>query len=384
MRRPRGYLTLTVAVGAVLTSVAAVGSATWTRTFEGPDYGAFFDVVLTEDGNVLAVGATNHLHVPPYSGDVLLMKLTLEGEVLWERAWGGRGYEQARSVAPAGDEGYFVFGETDSYGAGDRDFLLLKLTEEGIEEWFEVYGGSRREWPYGMLSLSNGDLLIYGFTTAETDSARRQYAVRTTSRGDVVWEHVRGNSDEELVLDAIETAEGDILLCLSIDEDGGLVKLDADGNVLWSQRYELSGWQFASQIAATDDGGFLLAGFSMSDGSLRQADTWFARCTSTGELEWETSFGDPIHDDYAQSLLRLRDGTYLIGEIGNGMPLVRVDGDGTVLWRRSPAGSRVHTAEALIELDDGGFLVAGLTQIVNDRSYDAILLRTDAEGRIGE
>jgi Tol biopolymer transport system component len=49
------------------------GTSTWIRTFEGPGYGAFFDAILTEDGNVLAVGATNHLHVPPYSGDALLV-----------------------------------------------------------------------------------------------------------------------------------------------------------------------------------------------------------------------------------------------------------------------------------------------------------------------
>ena len=60
-------------------------TSTWIRAFEGPDYGAFFDIILTEDGNALAVGATNHLHVPPYSGDALFTKLTLKGDVLWER-----------------------------------------------------------------------------------------------------------------------------------------------------------------------------------------------------------------------------------------------------------------------------------------------------------
>jgi hypothetical protein len=44
----------------------------------------------------------------------------------------------------------------------------------------------------------------------------------------------------------------------------------------------------------------------------------------------------------------------------------------------------VYAADALIELDDGGFLVAGLIQITNGRSYDAIILRTDAEGRVEE
>jgi dipeptidyl aminopeptidase/acylaminoacyl peptidase len=357
---------------------------TWIRTFEGPDYGAFFDIVLTHDGNILAVGTTNHLHFPPYSGDALFMKLTLEGDVLWEQTWGGEGYEQATSVALAEDGGFYVFGETDSYGAGDRDFFLVKLTENGTQDWFRTFGRARREWPYGMLRLSNGDLLIYGFTEPLVGSGRNQYAIRVRSDGDVIWEYVSENIGEEFVLDALETAEGDLVLAVAAEEDGKFVELDAGGNVQWANRYELPGWQFASQIAQADNGGFLLAGFSMSDASPRQADTWLARCSSTGELEWETSFGDPAYDDYANSLIRLNDGTYLIGAIGNGMLLSRVDKDGKVLWRRSLVGQTVYGAMALIELEEGGYLVAGLIQLINGRSYDAILLRTDAEGRVEE
>ncbi len=365
-------------------SVAIDSSNTWVRTFAGPDYGAFFDIALTPDGNFLAVGTTNHLHVPPYSGDALFMKLTLEGDVLWEQTWGGDGYEQAMSVGLAEDGGYYIFGETDSHGAGDRDFFLLKLTEHGTKDWFLTFGRARREWPFGMLRLSNGDLLIYGFTEPLVGSGRNQYAVRVRPDGDVIWEYVGESIGEELVLDALETAEGDLVLAVAVDEDGKLVKLDADGNVQWTNRYELAGWQFASQITQADNGGFLLAGFSMNNGPPRQADTWLARCSSTGELEWETSFGDPAYDDYANSLIRLNDGTYLIGAIGNGMLLSRVDEDGNVLWRRSLVGETVYGAMALIELEEGGYLVAGLIQLVNGRSYDAILLRTDAEGRVEE
>jgi len=360
--------------------VATGSSNTWIRTFAGPDYGAFFDIALTPDGNILAVGTTNHLHVPPYSGDALFMKLTLEGDVLWEQTWGGDGYEQAMSVGLAEDGGYYIFGETDSHGAGDRDFFLLKLTEHGTEDWFRTFGTVRREWPYGMRRLSNGDLLIYGFTEPLVGSGRNQYAIRVRPDGDVIWEYVGESIGEELVLDALETAEGDLVLAVAAEEDGKLVELDADGNVQWTNRYELAGWQFASQIAQADNGGFLLAGFSMSNGSPRQADTWLARCSSTGELEWETSFGDPAYDDYANSLIRLNDGTYLIGAIGNGILLSRVDEDGNVLWRRSLVGQTVYGAMALIELEEGGYLVAGLIQLINGRSYDAILLRTDAEG----
>jgi len=364
-------------------STTIIHTNTWIKIFEGPNYGAFFDIVLTQDGNLLAVGATNHLHMPPYSGDALLMKLTLDGDVLWEQTWGGDGYEQADSVVLAGDGGYYIFGETDSFGAGDRDFFLLKITEDGTEEWFKTYGGARREWPYGMLLLSNGELLIYGFTES-ISGGRDEYAIRLAQDGDIIWEYSVESPGEEFVLDALETPKGDLVLAVGVEEDGKLVKLEADGSIQWENRYELPGWQFASQVAQTKDGGFLLTGFSMSS-SPQQADTWLAHCTSTGELEWETSFGDATFDDYANSLIRLRDETFLIGAITNGVLLSRVDEEGNVLWRQSLLEQQtVYGGMALIELEDGGYLVAGLIQLISGRSYDAILLRTNAEGQIEE
>lgn len=355
---------------------------TWIRKFEGTEYGAFFDISLTEDGKVFAVGTTNHRHVAPYEGDALFVKLTLDGDVIWERRWGGEGYEQAWSVSPSNDRGFYVFGETDSYGAGDRDFLLLKLTEDGNEEWYKTYGRERREWPYGMLQLANGDLLIYGFSEDVNSRERNQYALRVGPTGEVIWEYIVESQTEEIVVDAIETTKDDIVLAIIIGEDGQLVKLDADGNVQWTKRYEIPGWQFASQVAQTDDGGFLLAGFSMSKGSHQQADTWLAHCNPGGDLEWETSFGDSTIDDYGQSLIRLKDGTYLIGGLGRGMPLSHVDGNGKILWTKYLFEDFVYGAEAPIELDDGGFLIAGFIQKSNGRLYDAIILRTNSEGQI--
>jgi hypothetical protein len=115
-----------------------------------------------------------------------------------------------------------------------------------------------------------------------------------------------------------------------------------------------------------------------------QTDTWLARCTSTGELKLETSFGDPTFDEYANCMICLRDETYLIGAIASSVLLSCVDKDGNVLWMQSLLERQiVYCGMALIELEGRGFFVAGLIQITNGRSYDAFLLRTDAEGRVG-
>jgi hypothetical protein len=84
-------------------------------------------------------------------------------------------------------------------------------------------------------------------------------------------------------------------------------------------------------------------------------------------------------------MICLRDETYLIGAIASSVLLSCVDKDGNVLWMQSLLERQiVYGGMALIELEGRGFFVAGLIQITNGRSYDAFLLRTDAEGRVGE
>lgn len=361
------------------TSTAAPPTAAQEETdallnlYEGPEYGAFLDAVLTGDGDILAVGATNHLHMPPYSGDVLIMKLSPDGDILWERSWGGEGYDQAEALTLADDGGYYIFGETDSYGAGERDFFLLKVDQDGEEQWFKTYGGLRREWPFGMLQLANGELLVYGFSEPEEGQWRRQYALRLDPQGEVIWEYAAGESGEDIVSDALETPEGDLVLAVIAGQDGALVKLDAAGNLLWSQHYVLDGWQYGSQAAGTSDGGYLLAGFSMQPD--QQADTWLARTDAAGNLLWETTFGEAGFDDYTTAMIQLEDGTYLLGKIADGIRLTQLDEEGSILWEDSYGGEDVYAIMALLEPGDGSYIAAGMLQITPGRSYDAALLR---------
>lgn len=346
----------------------------WSKSFTGSEFGAFFDLIQLADGDYIVVGATNHLHVPPYSGDALLIQLSPEGEIVWEKTWGGDGYEQAWAVYPAEEDGYFIFGETNSVGAGDRDFFLLKTSPDGTEEWSRTYGGAFREWPFGMLRLSNGDLLMFGFTEIE-DQTHQQYAVRAGTDGEILWEYVGQSSSakEEIILDAIEIEGTEILLIVNTDEDAKLVSLDQEGTLQWEKRFEIPGWQYFSKAAPIEGGDLLLAGFWMTAGSPNQADTWLARCTTSGEIIWEKTFGDTNDNDYAQSLVGLSDGTFLIGGLGQGMPFVLVDENGHILWQQAPLGSGVFGAAALLETENG-VLAAGLINLVNGRSYDAVLV----------
>ncbi|MFC2078402.1 PQQ-binding-like beta-propeller repeat protein [Candidatus Bipolaricaulota bacterium] len=354
---------------------AAAPVETWVQVFKDPGYSALLGMTLTDEGSILVVGTTNHRHMPPYNGDVLLMSIDRNGDILWERTWGGDGFEQAWGVLPA-DDGFYVFGETDSYGIGDRDFFLLNTTADGEEIWFRTYGTPQREWPYGALPLANGDLFLFGMSRSSS-LGDDSYAVRVDTTGTVVWEYSLATAGDELILDAIETEEGHIVLCLSVEQDGGVRALDADGSEIWSQRYELDAWQFGSTLLPTD-AGFLLAGFAMvRSGTRQQVDVWLAEVDASGELLWNKTFGEPTHDDYAQTMLQAADGSFILAGIGRGMPVFKIDGEGNVLWEHRLEDRSAFAARALIALENGGLLVCGMKEVVPMQKYHGVLERLD-------
>jgi hypothetical protein len=370
---------LELALLALVTSAAEGGNGdltSWTRVFEQAGHDGVFGALPIDDGHAIAVGATGYRHFPPYSGDALIMFVDLaDGSVMSERTWGGAGFDQAWQVARAPDNGYYVFGETDSYGAGDRDFFLLKLDSRGEDEWYRTYGTAKREWPFGMLQLHDGDLLLYGRT--ENDAGVEDaYVVRVDPTGSEVWEHLNRTSEPVLVLDAIETSAGDIVLSTSVGEDPGLTFLNANGLVLAKRRFELPGWQYASGIERTE-GGYLMAGFFLDREAGGKADVWLAKVSLDGEMLWQRSFGDEATDDYATTLLRLSDRSYVIGGMGPGLPVWRLDISGQVTSHRILANGAVYAAFGLTELPGHGLLVSGVKAIVSARSYHGVMIRTD-------
>jgi outer membrane protein assembly factor BamB len=354
---------------------------TWVLPLAGPEYGSLNDAVRDSE-TIFAVGTTNHLHFPPYEGDVLIVRADASGEVVWERTWGGDGYDQAWAVASTSNGGFLVLGETDSQGSGDRDFFLMRMDSDGETLWLKTYGTPFREWPFGMLALANGDALLFGRTQSQIEGPEDLYALRVTADGEVVWEYRVSRPASEIILDALETNGGDLVLCASSDEDPLLIKLTAEGGTVWEVRHELPGWQFGSGIAQATEGDFFVSGFRMVTDGSRHADVWLARFSPNGEMRWETSFGRPDEDDYSHTLRRSSDGNYLIGGLGNGMPLFKVDGTGTVLWESRLSDEAVHVANAVIETEDGGIVVAAAKQIEPGRSYDALLLKLDRNGRL--
>ncbi|MDH5466716.1 MAG: hypothetical protein OEY25_04790 [Candidatus Aminicenantes bacterium] len=106
------------------------GLLEWKRTFGGSDNDCAYSIQQTEDGGFILKGTSISYGLG--EGDILIMKLSSSGEIEWQKTYGTCTKEEAHSLLQTSDGGYLASGYIYSFGAGARDFLLLKLLPDGL------------------------------------------------------------------------------------------------------------------------------------------------------------------------------------------------------------------------------------------------------------
>jgi hypothetical protein len=145
-----------------LVKTDAYGNLEWNQTYGGTG-DDFADALLqTSDGGYAIAGS----FVPSGTGysDFWLFKTDAYGNMIWNQTYGGTQFDYATSLVATSDGGYAVAGGTYSFGAGKRDFWLIKTDTYGNAEWNQTYGGTEQELAYSLVVTPDGGYAIAGHT----------------------------------------------------------------------------------------------------------------------------------------------------------------------------------------------------------------------------
>ena len=102
--------------------------------------------------------------------DVWVIKMEADGEIEWQFSFKGNETtgtdenEWAQTVLETPNDGYIVCGNTNSEGNGDYDILILKLSGEGAIEWQKTYGSTGDDRAYALQITSDGGYIVTGYT----------------------------------------------------------------------------------------------------------------------------------------------------------------------------------------------------------------------------
>jgi len=210
----------------------AQGNLLWDRQFGGsrPDYA--YNITETGDGNYFIVG-----YSASFGGgdlDVYLVKMDPSGNKIWEKTYIGFGNEEGREIVPAGDGNFVIVGSTNS-NLSSQDVFLMKIDPTGAVMWIKYYGGSGSETGDSVKRCPDGGFIVGGETYSYGQGGDA-FLIRTNSTGDTLWTKHFGGAQSEEIVSVISNSDGSYTYAVrdssnGKDVDVRIMKSDASGNV---------------------------------------------------------------------------------------------------------------------------------------------------------
>ncbi|MBX7108528.1 MAG: putative metal-binding motif-containing protein [Chitinophagales bacterium] len=312
----------------------------------GQEWGRHIELT-SDGGYIIAGHATSlgdYLDVTGNHGgfDYWVVKVGSQGELQWQKTLGGSLLDLGYSVQQTADGGYIAFGGVKSMDGNvtgktteDADYWLVRLDVNGNILWQRNIGGSKHEEGSSVEITSDHGFIISGFTDSNDKDATGNhgeddaYIVKTDSLGNIEWARCYGGSLEDAARAAIETTDGGFVFAgYTNSEDGDVetkhddqdiwvVKLDTAGNIIWEKAFGGGSLEYAYSIEENiDHTGYLVAGHTGSDGGNITGnhglyDIWAFEVDLDGKLIWQRAIGG-TDNDYGRSITQSANGDYFV------------------------------------------------------------------------
>ncbi len=292
------------------------------------------------------------------------------------------------SVVRTSDGGIAIAGGTYSSGAGGSDFWLVKVDSTGIVQWNTTYGGANHDTAWAAIQTSDMGFAIAGYTTSFGAVNSDWWLVKTDSTGNIQWNATYSSVGSDTANSLIQTDDGGYVVAGDIGAYGGndayLIKFNSTGVIEWTRNHGVGTHDGAYSVVQTSDGGYAVAGYRERY-LVGPIDFWLLKTDSNGIKEWDKTFGGASWD-VAYSVAQTMDGGYAVaGEtssFGAGAYdywIVKTNSTGNPEWNQTYGRADADNARALIQTGDGGFTLVGYTRSFGTGDYDLWIVETGIE-----
>ncbi len=363
------------------------GFEVWSEVYDEAFREQAYDVIQASDGTFVIVGEIEES--PGNDRDVFVLKISANGQLIWSKIIDGGQDDMGLSITPGVEGGYLIAGESRNSDTGNSDFLLLKISDDGEQEWLKVYGDPEQDDRINSIAtLDNG----YAFVgkTERVGGFDNEVAVRgLDSEGNEVWSEDIKTMENEVGNAIITTSDGNIAICGSIGDnsDAFVAKFNTAGEQLWLTTIKVPGendlGEVSNAITELEDGSLVITGFAERAAGIN-IDILLAGVSSDGEQLWYNTAGHPLNTDSGQDIVSTHDGGYIITGFNsallsfiNDLSLVKTDGAGNTITsyiKGSIFGEFCNNFEPTGNLPKEGWLVEAVSE---DNTYYA---STDENG----
>lgn len=267
------------------------------------------------------------------------------------------------------------------FGCDEKAEQGISAQMKGEIVFSKTFGGGLDEKITGVVSTPDGGFIVIGDTKSSDGDIFKEHeqneiwVIKLDANGEKVWSKTIGGSDNDYGMSIIATTDGNYAIAgYSASSNGDvpnnlgmhdffIAKISGDGNLIWSKNYGFMGHEHAHKIIETKDGGFFVAGFAEYSG-----------IEDTGQTG----------DNGEGHSMRAAAPMHGVGEYFG----IRLDSNGNFKWYRYFGGSQNDRVNDIVEAEDGGLLMVGSSEsnnfdVMHNRgSYDFWVVKLDATGKL--
>lgn len=375
----------------------------WKKTFGGSLYDNASFILEEEDGYLIAgTSESKDFDLKQNHGefDLLLIKVDINGNVIWERSYGGSSTEFINTIIKLDNDNYLIGATTFSndndvyWNYGNADIWIFQIDKDRgiIKE--RIIGGSKYDALRNINQNTDGTFTIWGTSSSNDGTISKNNGnldlISTTlsSNFDILSHECYGTTDNEQLKKVIFGEDNTIIYgqsfssSLSIDNTIALnnIIIESIGNNSWNKTLGGSLKDEIIDIYSNNDTLTLLAQTNSTDGDISQLkggqDIWIIQMNNNGELLKEKCIGG-TYDEYATVITPYKDG-WLIGgnsssedqdlNINAGMLdiwIAFLDKDLNLKWQQSYGGTYNEIIEKILIHEDNSISIIG-TSASND------------------
>lgn len=268
------------------------GTVLWSKTFGGSDVDQPSAITGTQDGGCIVVGGTysrdGDVTGKLNGSDCWVIKISSNGAIQWNKALGGYGYDKAYSVAVVSGGSYLIAGNTESIDGdvtsqhGGSDGWVAKLSSNGDLIWQKALGGNGYDALNSIVSLPGDEMVVCGSSGSKEGDinghhgADDGWVAKLSKNGDLQWSKVFGGTNDDFLRSMMTMPDGSIMVTGQSESNDGdlpsnhgkddltLLKINNKGEKVWLKTFGGSGSEDGLFLSRTSEGKYWIGGISSS------------------------------------------------------------------------------------------------------------------------
>lgn len=331
-------------------------------------------IIQSSDHGYIMIGTYNDSQ----DADIFVTKFDVTGSLEWSKSIGRAGQQQGFSITEASDGGYV--GIAGSYGQHFQ--AIFKIDIDGNFIWEKSINRYELLDLKKIITTNDGGYAVVGRIFGPPPQI---YVAKFNSSFTFQWQKVINGGGNAFIESIIQTTDGGFAIsATSLNGNGGedfyVIRLNQAGNLIWMKTIGGAGDDEAYDLVQTNDGGFVCVGGTKSFGAGSE-DVYIVKVDLNGDLLWTKTIGGD-GDDYGTSVIQTIDGGMVLAGVTSSYPiglyqmyLLKLNATGLLLWTKIFDSGGDAEGNYIVNCSDGGFAIGGDYTTNNQRGM--LLMKFD-------